>query len=341
MNRRTFFSNLILAIFLTSCGVGATPMPTVTPTAQGIGISAAVVDLLEQEAYVRLTQQVIDNKRVETSARLTATQMVFDATATQASYEDNAKSTQRAEFATQAAWQVTVSAGKVQDEATQQAASAAAAQARLEITNTAQAQATATQMAVIALTATVEAKSTEIADEKTQEAPLVWAKQTAVYAESQKTQIELQKTQATMWVSAWGGWVFALVVLVVAVFVIWKKSQIGVISDENGRVRVIMINNRALQPDLMFGPVLDFSRKNVVTAPALGSSAELQRQIVHETKIVEAVRALPPGYQRQALGITAGLSPQQAGPQINIQVVQPERLGPVLDEVEGHLLDTD
>jgi hypothetical protein len=131
------------------------------------------------------------------------------------------------------------------------------------------------------------------------------------------------------------------VVLVAAVFVVWKKSQIGVISDENGRVRVIMINNRALQPDLMFGPVLDFSRKNAVTAPALGGSDELQRQIVHETKIVEAVRALPPGYQRQALGMTARMSTPPTGAQINIQVVQPERLGPVLDEVEGHLLDAD
>ena len=192
-------------------------------------------------------------------------------------------------------FQVTVAAAQAFDTATAQAQGTATQAASEQ-------QATATQMAVIGLTATVEAKATAVAEQKTQEAPLIWAKQTAVYAESQKTQIELQKTQATMWVSAWGGWFFALVVLVVAVFVIWKKSQIGVITDENGRVRMMMINQRALQPDLMFGPVLDFSQKNVVTAPALGVSDEFQRQIAHETKVVEAVRALPPGYQRQALG---------------------------------------
>ncbi len=75
----------------------------------------------------------------------------------------------------------------------------------------------------------------------------------------------------------------------------------------------------------MFGPVLDFSQKNMVTAPDLGGSDELQRQIVHETKIVEAVRALPPGYQRQALGLAGGMSTPQ--PAVNIQVIQPNETG--------------
>ena len=314
MNRRLPFS-LLFMLLLTACGTQPTPLPTPT---QSLSAVEAGVQLIQQDMYLRLTEQFVNNLRIEAGARMTATQQILDATATQARYEDNAKSTQRAESVTQQAFAVTIAAAQAFDTATAQAIGTATQAASEQ-------HATATQMAVIGLTATVEAKSTAIAEQKTQEAPIIWARQTAVYAESQKTQIELQKTQATMWVSAWGGWVFALVVLVVAVFVIWKKSQIGVITDENGRVRVIMINNRALQPDLMFGPVLDFSQKNAVTIPNLGSSEELQRQIVHETKIVEAVRALPPGYQRQALGLAGGMSTPQAS--VNIQVIQPGETG--------------
>jgi hypothetical protein len=300
MNRPLLFS--LLALLFTACSAREI---TPTPTAVS-GAANAAIALIEQDMYLRLTQQAIDNQRIETGARMTATQQIIDATATQARYEDNTKSTQRAESATEQAFSVTVAAAQSFD------------------TATAQAQGTATQMAIVGLTATVEAKATAVSEQKTQEAPLTWAKQTAVYAESEKTQIELQKTQATMWVSAWGGWFFALVVLVVAVFVIWKKSQIGVITDENGRVRMIMINQRALQPDLMFGPVLDFSDKNIVTTPALGTSDEFQRQIVHESKVVEAMRALPPGYQRQALGLAGGMAQK---PAVNIQVIQPGETG--------------
>lgn len=303
MNRQSLFSLSILILMLASCGVQPTPMPTPTP---GLDAIEAGVQLIQQDMYLRLTEQAVNNQRIETSAKMTATQQVIDATATQQRYNQDVRSTQQAATATQQAFQVTVAAAQAFD------------------TATAQAQGTATQMAVNGITATIEAKGTAIAEQKTQEAPLVWAKQTAVYAESQKTQIELQKTQATMWVSAWGGWFFALVVLAAAIFVIWKKSQIGVVTDENGRVRIIMINQRALQPDLMFGPVLDFSNKQTVTAPALGVPEETQRQIAHETKVVEAVRSLPPGYQRQALGLAGGMVQK---PAVNIQVIQPHETG--------------
>lgn len=306
MNRRSLFSLpiLLLMLLLASCGIQPTPMPTPTP---GMDAIEAGVQLIQQDMYLRLTEQAVNNQRIETGAKMTATQQVIDATATQQRYSQDVRSTQQAAASTQQAFQVTVAAAQAFD------------------TATAQAQATATQMAVVGITATVEAKATEIAAQQTQEAPLVWAKQTAVYAESQKTQIELQKTQATMWVSAWGGWFFALVVLAAAIFVLWKKSQIGVIADENGRVRVIMINQRALQPELMFGPVLDFSGKDVVTAPGLGIPEDVQRQINHETKIVEAIRHLPPGYSRQALGLTSSIAQKPAVN--NIQVIQPGETG--------------
>jgi hypothetical protein len=335
MNRRSVFSLIWLLLFLTACS-GA---ETATPTPEKVnGAGDAAVELVRQQMYFNLTQQAIQNDRIEAGAKATATQQVIDATATQERYQANARETQRADTATQQAWQVTVSAAKERDLATQQAAQAATQQAIVDLKSTQEAHSTATQNAVVAITEAYKGTATAASEKKTQEAPIVFAKQTAVSADAQKTVIELQKTQATMWVSAWGGWVLAGIAACVAIYVVWKKGQIGVIQDENGKVRLVMVQNRALQPDLMPGPVIDFSQGKV-SSPDLGVSEATQSQIVHETKIVEAVAALPVGYQRQALGLAGGMASPQTGAQINIQVVQPERLAPVLDEVEGGLLE--
>lgn len=333
MSRRLIFRiGLILIVFLlTACsGEAATPTPTAVQ-----GVANAAVALLEKDMYLRLTEQSVNNERIETGARMTATQQVMDATATQARHEENAQATRRAEAATQASWQVTVSAGKAYDAATAQAAEAATAQAYLHATSTAEAQETATQQAVIGLTATIEAKATEQAGKETREAPMLFAQQTAVFAEAQKTVIELQKMQATMWAMAWGPIILIVVALLAGLFYLWKKSQVGVIQDENGRVRLVMIDKRALQPELMFDPVIDFSERNGVMVPKLGVAEDIQQQIVHETKIVEAIGRLPPGYQRQALGLAGGMS--SAAPAINIQVVQPGNIQGWMDDVQGQI----
>ncbi len=315
MSRRFLFSILIV-LLLTACGGG---QAEATPTTVQ-GVANAAVALLEKDMYLRLTQQSIDNERIQNAARMTATQQVLDNVATETKREDNRQATQQAAEATQAAWVVTVAAGQAQD------------------TATAQAQGTATQVAVIGSTATIEARSTESADKKTQAAPAIAAQQTAVYASSEKTVIELQNAKQLQWVSAWGPVALIVVALVAGLFYLWKKSGVGVILDESGKVRAIMIGKRVLQLELMFQPVIDFGA--TVTAPELGVSNDIQRQIVHETKVVEAISSLPPGYQRQALGMAGSLTTNPAA-QVNIQVVQPDRLGPVLDEVEGGLMDGD
>lgn len=315
MSRRLLFS-VLFALCLTAC---SGERLEATPTAvQGIGNAA--VALLEKDMYLRLTQQSIDNERIENAARMTATQQVLDAVSTKVQRQENQQATEQAGEATKAAWQVTVAAGQAHD------------------TATAQAQGTATQQAVIAITVTFEAQATTEADKKTQQAPMIAAQQTAVKVESEKAVLELQKAQSTQWVSAWGPVGLILVALLAGLFYLWKKSQVGVILDENGRVRLVMVNKRALQPDLMFGPVIDFSERRGATAPALGVSDDIQRQIVHETKIVEAISSLPPGYPRQAVGMAGSLTSNPAA-QVKIQVVHPDRLGPVLDEVESGLLE--
>jgi hypothetical protein len=281
-----------------------------------------------------LTQQSIENERIEAGARMTATQQVIDATATQQVRAENAQATQQSAHATQQAWQVTVQAGQAFDAATAQAD-------REQKTATAIVEGTATQMAVVATTATVQAQATQAAFEQTQQAPVVYAQQTAVFAQARKTEIELAKSETTMWVSAWGGWVFSLVVILTALFVIWKKSQIGVIpTDANGKPQMVVINQGGqkilVSPGLMPAPMLSVTRDGA-TMPMLVDQA-FQEKTTHGAQVIEAIASLPPGYNRQAMGLAGGLSAPTGG-SVNIQVVQPGAVKGWLDDVEGQITE--
>jgi hypothetical protein len=325
---------LILASFLIgSCSSAVNP-PQPTPTSIDGALNAGVA-LIQQDMYLRLTQQSIENQRIEAGAKMTATQQVFDATATQARYEDNAKATLRAEAATQQAFQVTVAAAQAADTATAEAHATATAQAYVAATTTAESHATSTQWAVVGLTATIQAQGTQIAEQKTQEAPAVAAREAALKAQTEKLQMELEKERANAWFGSWG-WVIVSVVLIGALgYFFFKKSQVGVITDADGNVALIMIKDRALQPKLMFDPVLDFTGRQGVMVPELGVTDEIQKQIVHERNIVDAIEALPPGYPRQALGMAAGLSTPASA--VNIQVVQPQQVQPWIEDVQGQI----
>jgi hypothetical protein len=307
---------------LTGCGQMAAPQPTATPTTGVDGVGDAAVAMIEQQMYSQLTQQAIENDRIEAGARSTATQQVIDATATQQVRQENAHATAQSAQATQQAWQVTVSAAQAQD------------------TATAQANATATERAVLATTATVQAAATATSAQATQQAPMLFAQQTAIFAQARKTEIELQKSTATMWVSAWGGWVFALVVIVLASFVIWKKSQVGVIpTDQNGKPQMVVINQGGqkilVSPSLMPAPMLTVSR-NGASMPMLVDPA-FQEKTTHGAQVIEAIASLPPGYNRQAMGLAGGLAAPNGAGSVNIQVVQPGAVQGWLDDVQGRV----
>lgn len=324
--KRFIFSWMWVLVFLTACGSAETPTPT---PVQVDGAGEAAVEMIQQEMYSRLTQQAVENDRIEAGARATATQQIMDATATQARYLADARETQRADSATQQAWQVTVAAAQAHETATAQAAAAGTQQALVNLAQTQEARATATQFAVLA-------RQTETSVQQTQEAPMIAARLEALEIEKEKARIDLQRARDTYFLQTYCVYGLGLALVAAGGFVLWKKSQVGVIMDENGRVRVVMIKNQALRPELMSQAVIDFSQKRA-QVPDLGSSAEMQLQLAHERNMVDAIDALPPGYPRQAMGMLGSLSTPQAGTNFNIQVVQPNAVQPWLEDVQGQL----
>jgi hypothetical protein len=103
-----------------------------------------------------------------------------------------------------------------------------------------------------------------------------------------------------------------------------------------------MINGHALNPDLMFRPLIEFA-KNGATAPLLGTSDMDQRQVTHEAKIVNAIQALPPGYPKQGMNLVGGMTGAQ--PSVNIQVIQPGQMSNLHkdfdEQIAGEVIDDD
>ena len=321
MNRYYGFSFFVIALLLAGCTPLEAYQPTATPT-QGVTVVDAGVELIRQDMYQRLTQQSIENERIETGAKMTATAQVISAQETAQKRADDTQATAQSAQSTQQAWAVTVEAGKAQD------------------TATAQANATALQGQILATTATVQAAATATSAHQTQQAPVVFAQQTALYAQARQTEIELAKSETTMWVSAWGGWLFAVVVIVVAVFVIWKKSQVGVIpTDQNGKAQLVVINQGGqkflVSPGLMSAPMLTVSRDGV-SMPMLVDQA-FQEKTTHGAQVIEAIGNLPQGYARQAMGLASGMASTPGAGSVNIQVVQPGQVQPWIDDVQGQI----
>lgn len=323
---------ILLTMILTACsGEKDVPTPTQTP---GMSAADAAVQLIQQDMYLRLTEQSVENDRIETSAKMTATQQVADATATAQVRAENARSTQQAGQATERAFSVTVQAGYARDTATAQAAAAHG-------TSTAQAQATATQQAVIGLTATIQAEATATADYKTQQAPFLFAQQTAVFAQAQSADLAAKRERMTNGVIAWGPWVLVIALIGVGIFVTIRKSAIGTVPrDANGMMPGVVIiagkQKQFISPDRMAGPVITVEGHSV-TAPQL-VSPDVQEATTRRAQAVEAINALPPQQQNRGMNLM-GQTFNSTTPRASIEMVDESRVSGWIDEAENSLTE--
>jgi hypothetical protein len=302
-----FFSGAVGVLVIVLLVNWRSPEPTATPD--------PMVQMIEGEVVARMTERYVEQEQIKQYAQATATQMVYSVTAT----AQSAQSTQQT-------WVVTVQADQAKD------------------TATAQAQATATQQAVIGMTATLQAEGTATAAYGTQQAPFVAAQATAVSAQAVDATLKLATNQAQWWWWTYGMPLVFIGVIGALMFFLWKNSQFGTVpTDDNGRPQIMVVEiggkKTIISPSLMGAPVIELGRDGS-RMPLMLPNYEMQERITHGAQVVEGIKSLPPGYQRQALGMAAGMTQQAGGsPQINIQVVQPNQISPVLDEVEGGLLE--
>lgn len=314
---------LIFGAGLGSCGtraVMATPVPEPQKT-PGLSAGDAAVALIQSDMALRLTQQSIESARLEKAAQMTATQQVIDSAATQEGRRINAQGTAIAATATHEVWEVTRQAGVAQ------------------ATSTAQAQAQATEQAQLGLTATIQVRETATADWKTQQAPIVAAQQTTVAAQAQSAELAANRERMTNGVIAWGPWLVALVAIIVAVFVVIRKSAFGTIApDENGLMPGVMIihngQKQLILPDRMPGAILTVG-PNGVSAPML-ADPDRQEATTRRAQAVQAINVLPVGQQNRGMSLmNQTFNPIQARP--TIEVMDASRVRPWVDEVEERL----
>lgn len=328
MKKTLLFSLLVfIALSGAACGTGTAYQPTSTPT-EDMGVTDAVYKLMQQEMIGKLTQQAEDR-------RATSTQAVIAATATRAAYEIHAAETQRADTATQRAFNVTVAAAKAADAATAQAQAAATQAYFSGVTATTEWKATATQNAFVAQTAAAQVRETATADYKTQQAPIEAARLRALNAQADAAELALVRQKATNDFQAWGPWVLAAVCGGMLIFVVIKKSEVGVIKDGRGNTEAVKVGNRLVNPSLMIRPVLEFNRDGV-TAPELGVPMDAQSQHAHDRNIVAGISAMPQGLLNQAVKYLQELTAPRA-PGVQIQVLQPGQMGSLRADLEEQL----
>ena len=304
----------LLMVFLAGCASQPGQQSDATPSPAGMSAGDAAVKLIEQDMQFKLTQQAVDNARIEQAARMTATQQVVDALAT--------SEAQRVSIsATNQAWQVTVQAAQSHE------------------TATAAAQATSTQQANERATQQVYQSGTATADWKTQQAPIISAQQTAVAAQALSADLAAQRARMTNGVLAWGPWLIAALAISVAAFVIIRKSQVGTIQpDENGLMPGVVIfhngQKQLILPDRMFSPVLTLDQQGV-SAPAL-TDPERQEGTTRRAQAVQAINALPPMQQQRGTSLMNQIfNPVQARP--GIEFVENGQISGWIEEAENKL----
>ena len=235
--KRKFIYSLMLLLFFILAACGTQPTPQATPTLQqDPGTGALVVQMLQQNIAMQATQQAMGQAIAANEARITATQMAVMATVTEQARIDQQAMIRSEATSTERVWEVTQ------------------------------------QAAIVQATSTAAAQATSGSISATHEAAAWNAQATAQAAQAENAVIVLQKTQMTYGVTAWGPWVIALLALMAAGYVIWKKSQVGVIpTDASGRYQVMVVEHNGqktvIMPDRMASPVL--ALRDDVSAPML------------------------------------------------------------------------
>lgn len=278
---------LVCALLLVGCS-GATETPGTPDPAQ------VAMTMLSDKVNAEATQARLE-------IVFSATAQILGATATQQAYYAQATSTQQARndanaTAAKELQFVQLTQARIDADSTQAQArldaDATAEQARLDLVATQQAIGTATAFAITQTA--IPPANTNTAIALVQD---IQIKQNQV--ELSNLEVEQQRQKNTP------EWVVPMLVVLVGlaagVMYLKQYSRVREVKNDDGDIELILVDNRALRPQLLPGPVLEFVN-GAATMPLLTSAAE-QSRVTERAQAVDAIKAMP----------ATGTTPQAAG----------------------------
>ena len=309
---------------------------TLTPTPNG---DDRTVDIAATMIYdnmaAGMTQQAMERELAEQKAAATATAISIQATA-QRREELNAQATQGAREAATAHAQnqfatATQQAYFIEATASKEAwiAEAAATERSWQITATVEGQFLAIELKHLA----------------TQQA----AETIRLEGESKQIELAVERQQIKNKADAILPWTLVIAALIVAGGMAYSSSKIKEFKrNPDGTFNLPALQDKSggwtlLRPDLLPTFGASVSKEGVIDYQG---SHEDQAEVTRRNQAVEALRALPPGREKQALQITDGAFGAGRGiADTRVEILPigsgPEAsgVGPILDELEGQILD--
>ena len=353
---------LFLALFLGACGSGydtddarmvatnaalGTPPPpqyqtaaaiysnlTLTPTPGESNTVDLAATMLYDQLAANATEQAIKQEQLQREAAMSATAISIEATATYQA-EMSARATEGArEMATASAAAqfatATHEAYLIQATASKEAWSV---------------QTTATERAWAA-TATTDAQmhDLEVKAKITQQA----ADTIRLEGESAQIALAVERQRIKNKADAILPWSLVVVAIIIAGAWMYSASKFKEATrNPDGTFNLPLLRSRngwtVLRPELLpvGAAVVDAIEGTVTYQPY--EDPEQQAETTRRAQAVDALRALPPGREKQAMQITAGaFGNQQMVTDPGIDILPPTsnpQIGPVLDELEGQALD--
>ena len=327
---------LVFFVFLLSaCGAGYTPTPasTATPVPQENTVDLVATMLYDQLA-VNATEQAIQQAQLQREAAMSATALSVQSTAT---YQ-----AEMALRATQGAREIATAKAAAQFATATQQAYIIEATASKDAWN---AQATATERSV-AWTATTDAVNHTLAVE----AKITKQAADAIRLEGESAQITLavERQRLKNKADAILPWSLVIVALILAGAWMYSASKYKEASrNPDGTYNLPLFRSRKgwtiIRPELLPVGATAIDDADGTARYQRYDDPEEQSETTRRAQAVEALRALPIGREKQAMQIASGaFSEETQTVNAEIEILPPEsslELGPVLDELEGQVLD--
>lgn len=358
--KKIIFISLLAALSLSACGSGysasdarqvatnaalGTPPPPQYQTAAAIYLGATstpgestTVDLAATMIYDQLasnaTEQAIKQAQFEREAALSATAISIQTTATYQAEMDAR--------ATQGAREMATASAAAQFATATHEAYVIEATASKESWNV---QATATERSWEA-TATTDAQMHNLAVEAriTQQA----ADTLRLEGESAQIALAVERQRIKNKADAILPWTLVITALIIASAWMYSASKFKEATrNPDGTFNPSFIRSKIgwvlLRPDLLPVGAASINDADGVVHYQAYEDSEQQAETTRRAQAVDALRALPPGREKQAMQITAGaFGSQQMVADPGIDILPPTsnpQIGPVLDELEGQALD--